>query len=117
MSRPPRRPFLFIRVLLLGMPLLFAALFHAEGAEPGFTGNCPLERGPKRVAVRTQDAETIMLDDRSEVRLIGALAPRSADGANPVIPWPPERDTIRALETLLVGRAVELTYAGRRKDR
>jgi endonuclease YncB( thermonuclease family) len=90
---------------------------HPAVAGTSFTGNCRLEPGPKRVVVRIEDAETLVLDDQSEVRLIGALAPRAPDGADPDTPWPPERETVRALEEILASRSVELMYAGRRKDR
>jgi hypothetical protein len=59
----------------------------------------------------------VLLDDASEVRLIGALAPR-APGMRPDAPdWPPEAAAIEALSALVLGRSVELANAGRRRDR
>jgi len=53
----------------------------------------------------------------SEVRLIGALSPRLLDAAVEAGVWTPERDTKNALERLVLGRSVELAFAGRRSDR
>ena len=65
------------------------------------------------------DAETLKLDDGSELRLIGALAPRLPDGAgeDALRVWPPEAALREDLETSLVGRSVELAFSGRRRDR
>jgi endonuclease YncB( thermonuclease family) len=60
--------------------------------------------------VRVIDAETIALDDGTEVRLIGALPSQGPDPAS-------DRPAIAALEDAVRGRSVELRYAGRRSDR
>ena len=78
---------------------------------------CGLEAGPQRSVVRVIDAETVLLDDGSEVRLIGALAPRSPDLKPDAQAWPPEQRAEDALRALVVGRGVELAFAGRRLDR
>jgi len=78
---------------------------------------CSLKAGPVRAVVRVIDAETILLDDNQEVRLIGALAPRSPDMSADAAPWPPEQRAADALRDLVLGRSVELAYSGRRFDR
>ena len=88
----------------------------AADAGPAPSPSCTLEPGPRLAAVRVVDAETIELDDRSEVRLIGALAPRPPGGAATGA-WPLEREAVTELERLVAGRAIELGYAGRRTDR
>ena len=88
----------------------------AADVGPAASPSCTLEHGPRFAAVRVVDAETIELDDRSEVRLIGALAPRPPAGAATGA-WPLEREAVTELERLVAGRAVELGYAGRRTDR
>lgn len=94
-------------------PLLPAHGFADElKSEP-----CSLSPGPTRAVVRVLDAETIVLDDGSEVRLIGALAPRLPEVAAGAPVWPPERDAEAALSELILGRSVELGFAGRRTDR
>ena len=76
-----------------------------------------MEAGPTRSVVRVIDAETVLLDDDEEVRLIGALAPRSPDLRPDAQSWPPEQDTAAALRDLVVGRSVELATSRRAKDR
>lgn len=78
---------------------------------------CELKPGPTRSVVRVIDAETVQLDDGREVRLIGALAPRSPDLSGNADLWMPEENAVTALRTLLLGRTVELGFAGRRQDR
>ncbi len=78
---------------------------------------CTLQAGPTRSVVRVIDAETVELDDGEEVRLIGALAPRSPDLKPDAEPWPPETAAAAALRDLVLGRSVELAWSGRLKDR
>jgi hypothetical protein len=76
-----------------------------------------LEAGPTRSVVRVIDAETVLLDDNEEVRLIGALTPRSPDLKPDAAPWPPEEAAAAALRDLVVGHSVELASSGRIQDR
>ncbi|MGZ5822734.1 MAG: thermonuclease family protein [Hyphomicrobium sp.] len=100
--------------------LLLAAMTFARAEDPQPQPQqhltCTLEAGPTRSVVRVIDAETVLLDDE-EVRLIGALAPRSPDLRPDAQSWPPEQDTAAALRDLVVGRSVELATSGRAKDR
>ena len=76
-----------------------------------------LEPGPERTVTRIVDGETVSLDDGTELRLIGALAPRATDaGAEPGM-WPAEIAAAEELRALLVGKSVELAYGGERSDR
>ena len=63
------------------------------------------------------DAETVLLDDQQEVRLIGALAPRSPDLSPSAQPWRPEEAATAALRALVLGRSVSLATSGRLTDR
>jgi endonuclease YncB( thermonuclease family) len=93
--------------------LVCALTAHAEEAiEP-----CTLDPGPVRTVVRVLDAETLMLDDGSAVRLIGALAPRARDAGALQGAWPPETDALAALSALVLGKKVKLAFGGRRSDR
>lgn len=94
------------------LPILPAAA--AEGRQEQ---TCELQAGPRRTVVRVVDAETIVLDDGREVRLIGALAPRSRDLSPNAPNWPPEQQALKALRGLVLGRSVNLAQAGRRSDR
>ncbi len=94
--------------------LLSAATSSAWAAEPT---TCQLEAGPTRAVSGVIDAETLKLDDGTEVRLLGALAPKAPDSELDTAFWPPERDAKAALEKLVLGRSVTLAYSGRRFDR
>jgi endonuclease YncB( thermonuclease family) len=88
----------------------------AEAQTPSPT--CRLEAGPQRAVAAILDGETIRLDDGKDVRLIGALAPRSTDAAAEIDgPWLPEEKAVTAVRRLLRGRSVTLSFAGRRADR
>lgn len=78
---------------------------------------CELESGPARAVVKVIDAETLVLDDKSQVRLIGALAPRALDGGAETGAWPLAEAAKAELERLALGRSVELGFAGRKADR
>ena len=105
--------FAFGQLTLLALAVLLAGTTPQAHGEEG----CTLERGPARAVVRVVDAETIALDDGSEVRLVGALAPRAPDAGVDASFWPPEREAIAALSDLVLGRSVTLASAGRRTDR
>lgn len=90
----------------------------ADASDPATRHPCAgLSRGPARTIVRIIDGETVGLDDGSELRLIGALAPRALDvGAEPGT-WPREAKTRAGLEALAVGKSVELWFDSVREDR
>jgi micrococcal nuclease len=78
---------------------------------------CELELGPIRSVSRVIDGETLALDDGTEVRLMGALAPRAFDTGAEVGHWPPELAAIDALTHLVLGRTVTLGFSGARTDK
>lgn len=87
-------------------------------AQPAATLPCTLEPGPTRAIAEVIDGETVRLDDRVELRLIGALAPRASDaGADETTEWPPAREATAALKVLVEGQGVALAFAGPRADR
>ena len=76
-----------------------------------------LEAGPTRTVARIVDGETVVLDDGSELRLIGALVPRAIDaGADPGM-WPLEVAAQEELRALVLGKSIELAFDGARADR
>ena len=83
----------------------------------GTDGQCTLQAGPTRAVMRVLDAETVLLDDNQEVRLIGTLAPRSPDLNPGAQPWKAEEDATAALRALVLGRSVSLATSGRTRDR
>lgn len=89
-----------------------------EAAAPAT--RCSLAPGPTRAVARVIDAETIELDDKTQVRLIGALAPRPPLGqaeTSAAAEWKPEAEARAALQELVAGRTVELAFGARQKDR
>lgn len=100
---------------------LFAAALMSIGvpsvlAQPARTA-CNLEPGEARTVTRVLDGDTLQVDGGSEVRLVGALAPRAFDAAAAAADWPLAERSRLALERLVLGRGVTLAYAGRRSDR
>jgi endonuclease YncB( thermonuclease family) len=93
------------------------ALAWPLAAKNTSTPACELQSGGRAAVVGVLDAETVLLDDDRQVRLIGALAPRSPDLRSEAVPWPPEQRATAALSGLVLGQTVELAYAGRRRDR
>ena len=75
-----------------------------------------LKPGPTRAVVRIIDAETVALDDGSEVRLVGALPPRPDEPAADA-QWPPLEAAENSLQKLLAGQTVEVRSQGRKLDR
>ncbi len=84
---------------------------------PSQEAPCTLQPGPLGTVSRIIDAETIAMSDGSEVRLIGALAPRSRDKGAKATAWPPETAAVDALRDLLLGQTVKLSFGTQRKDR
>lgn len=105
-------------VLLLSGPVLALACAISSVA-------CNLTTEAAKLVTKVTGPGSFMLDDGSEVVLVGALPPQPAatpetgtsSGAAPSEQWPPAEATRKALETLIAGKAVELAYAGFRLDR
>src|SRR5690349_22284561 len=78
---------------------------------------CTLEPGPTHTVARVLDGETLVLDDGTAVRLIGALAPRARDAGAQSGTWPPEIRATKFLSDLVLGKTVKLAFGGRKRDR
>ena len=111
-----------MRVLLPSLICLAAAVGNAAlaqdlAATPSVLP-CPmLAAGPARTVVRVIDGETIALDDGSDLRLVGALAPRAIDAGAEEGAWFPETMAKEGLERLVLGKSIELAVRGDRNDR
>lgn len=90
----------------MSLTVAFAAAADAADAQEA----CAISSGETQGVVRIIDAETIALDDGTEVRLIGALPSRGLDAASDGL-------AVAAIEDAVRGRFVELRYGGRRSDR
>ena len=112
-----------MRLLLpcLGYLLLAAASALSQTADIAAaptTPPCPaLTPGSIRTVVRVMDGETLGLHDGQELRLVGALPPRSIDVSADPGTWLPETKAREALEQLVLGKSIELALAGDRADR
>jgi endonuclease YncB( thermonuclease family) len=104
------------RVLLIGAGVLASPV--AGASEPAPITCAGLEPGPTRTVARILDGETMALDDGTELRLVGALAPRAIDADAEGGAWPAEATAMQGLRALALGKSVELRFgAGERKDR
>ncbi|MEQ1696663.1 MAG: thermonuclease family protein [Hyphomicrobiaceae bacterium] len=102
---PYRTPTTIALVLL---PLITPSPPHA----------CNLPSELSRVVAKVESADTLILDDGSEVVLIGTMPPVPTETDGPDQPaWPPAEATRKHLEALVGGKAVDLAFAGRRHDR
>jgi endonuclease YncB( thermonuclease family) len=95
--------------------MLVGQLHAAAAAGPEV---CPgLAPGPARTVTRILDGETVALDDGTELRLIGALAPRAIDADAEAGTWPAETAAMEALRGLVLGKSIEVGFVGDRADR
>ena len=99
---------------VLGLLVLAGLAVEQASAE---MPQCKLESGPARGVVKVIDGETLELDDKSRVRLIGALAPQALDGGADEGAWPLAETAKSELQKLAGGKSVELGFGGRRSDR
>jgi micrococcal nuclease len=78
---------------------------------------CQLTKGPEKSVARVIDAETLALDDGTEVRLSGALTPRAGDTGAAIGQWPAETAAQAFLDTLTIGKTIRLHFDTTRQDR
>lgn len=105
-------PSILMTIACAAGPGAVAAGSPRQGPEP-----CTLQAGPSFTVVRVEDAETLTLDDGTELRLVGALAPSPPRYLASDAVWPPHAAARATLERLVLGRRIELAYSGRRSDR
>jgi len=84
---------------------------------PAAAASCAKQEGPVGQAVKVLDAETIALDDGTEVRLINLVSPRRPLWLKPERKWPEADRAERALAALVLGRKVQVFHDGPKKDR
>jgi micrococcal nuclease len=106
---------LVIRSLAVACALALCAPDKAIASEP--LACTSLEIDATRTVTRIIDGETVMLDDGTELRLVGALAPRARDAGAAPDTWPLEIAAREELNALLLGKSVQLAFGGERTDR
>ncbi len=99
---------------LLGIAI--GPAFISGSADAGSL-SCALKQGPIRTVVRVNDAESVALEDGSEVKLAGILTPRARDGNAEPGTWPPEATAVSTLSAMLLGQSVEFAFGHARTDR
>ena len=90
--------------------VLYLGLVPAAGAEA-------LEAGGQATVLEVVDGDTLILEDRTEVRLAGIQAPKLPLGRPGFETWPLAQEAKQALAGLTLGQVVTLTFGGRRMDR
>lgn len=100
---------------LVGM-ILFAAALALLSKPPGALA-CPLEEGFRARAVSVIDGETVLLEDGTLVRLVGALAPAAPGWWKKAQAWHAAERAKQTLAKLVEGREVRLRYSGDWTDR
>jgi len=95
---------LAVLALLLGLLPATAAAGLVKDPAPG-------------VVVQVVDGDTVVLDDRREVRMVGIQAPKLPLGRRDFPTWPLADVAKDTLSSLLAGKTVMLSYGGRRTDR
>ena len=63
------------------------------------------------------DGDTVVLEEAAEVRLVGIQAPKLPLGRKGFPTWPLAEEAKSALEQLVLGKTVTLSYGGAREDR
>jgi micrococcal nuclease len=83
----------------------------------GPSGLSGLEAGERGVVVEVVDGDTLFLDNGLQVRLVGIQAPKLPLGRPNFRKWPLADEAKTALESLAMGRLLQLSYGGSRRDR
>jgi len=107
-GRPPHRLIAVCAVLLV----LFLIRLLNDAPRPPEPGD--LAPGEYRV-LRAVDGDTLQLENRVRVRLIGVDCPETVKPEHPVEPWGPEASTFT--KQFISGKVVRLEFDRERKDR
>jgi len=79
--------------------------------------DCKLTAGGTANVASIVDGDTLVLDDGSQVRLVGTQAPKLPLGRKDFRIWPLAPEAKAALSELTLGKTVHLRYGGLRTDR
>lgn len=92
-------------------------LLGALGLPASHTLACSLPEGPARAVVSVVDGDTLILDDHSKLRLIGALRPAPPTATTTEADWLPAAAAKAALERFTAGQSLLLEQDQRKSDR
>ena len=97
--------------------VLLCLLVAASQVAPGAAAEAELRPESWSQAVTIVDGDTLLLEDGSEVRLVGVQAPKLPLGRPGFTAWPLAEAAKAALAELVQGRRLGLAFTGRRLDR
>ncbi len=106
-----RPPFAVARAVCLGLTALATCTGWPNSAA------AEVERAGNAIVRSIVDGDTVILDDRSQVRLVGLQAPKLPLGRPNYPKWPLADEAKEALRSLALGHRVTLAFGGRRRDR
>lgn len=98
-----------MRLLLAATIVLLATVTSAAPPE--------LQPGGEARVREVIDGDTVLLDDDSQVRLVGIQAPKLPLGRAGFRPWPLADEAKAALEEIVGNKTVSLAYGGAKTDR
>lgn len=103
------------------IPLWMILSAASPASSPAAPGAAPLpgglEPGGVGKVVEVIDGDTVVLEDGRQVRLVGIQAPKLPLGRSGFKAWPLSGEAKAVVESLVLGRTVELGYGGQRMDR
>ncbi len=98
--------------------LLLVLTCHAgAGADLVAGASAELVAGASGLVVEVVDGDTLVLEDGTQVRLVGIQAPKLPLGRPSFEAWPLADEAKAALEDMALGARVRLSYGGLRTDR
>lgn len=102
----------------IGMAGLIAMIAVTPVSLLAADDGCALAVKSRRAVVKIVDGDTLLLDDKSEASLLGALAPAPPTGEVDWTGWPPALAARKALEALAPpGTSIDVAFEDRQTDR
>lgn len=100
------------------IPLFFLLFFVCPMAQAGL-GDVreQLKKSIRQQVIEVVDGDTVILEDKTRVRLVGIQAPKLPLGRKGFREWPLGKESRDMLATLTLGKFVTLYYGGQRRDR
>jgi micrococcal nuclease len=100
-----------------GLIYIAAMLLCCGASARAAEQTCALKLGSIKIVTRINGADSITLEDGTEVKLAGALTPHARDGNAVPGTWPAETGASGTLSTMLLGKSVEIAFGRARTDR
>lgn len=101
--------------LLTFFLLLFSFVLPLQAEETALQNQ--LKKSDRQQVIRVIDGDTVILKDRSRVRLVGIQAPKLPLGRKRFRQWPQAGQSRQMLTDLILNKFVTLYYGGEKQDR